>query len=59
MKKGKSNKSLSIGEDLESHAFEGPPLESYIIYVYLFLLSLQDRGSTSISQACLWACKLP
>lgn len=39
----KSNKSLFIEEDLESHAFKGPPLESYIMYLFLFFLSLQNQ----------------
>lgn len=42
-KRVKSNKSLFTEEALESHAFKGPPLESYIMYLILFFLSLQDQ----------------
>lgn len=42
-KKVKSIKSLSLEEDLESHAFKGNPLESHIMDPFLFFLSLQNQ----------------
>lgn len=35
--------SLSLEEDLESHVFKGHPLESHLMYPFLFFLSLQNQ----------------